>query len=38
MSIAWIAGVALLVLAEKTLPWGGRINRVTGLSSSPGVL
>ena len=28
MSIAWIAGVALLVLAEKTLPWGG--SRVTG--------
>jgi predicted metal-binding membrane protein len=30
MSLAWIAGIALLVLIEKTLPWGGRIGRVTG--------
>ena len=30
MNLAWIAGIALLVLIEKTLPWGGRMNRVTG--------
>ena len=30
MNLAWIAGVALLVLIEKTLPWGGRMGRVTG--------
>jgi len=30
MNIAWIAGIALVVLIEKTLPWGGRVNRVTG--------
>jgi predicted metal-binding membrane protein len=30
MSLAWIAGIALLVLAEKTLPFGRRISRATG--------
>ncbi len=30
MNLAWIAGIALLVLIEKTLPWAGRMNRVTG--------
>lgn len=30
MNLAWIAGIALLVLIEKTLPWGGRMSRVTG--------
>ena len=30
MNLAWIAGIALLVLIEKTLPWGGRISRLTG--------
>jgi predicted metal-binding membrane protein len=30
MNIAWIAGIALIVLIEKTLPWGNRVNRVTG--------
>ena len=30
MNIAWIAGIALIVLIEKTLPWGDRVNRVTG--------
>jgi predicted metal-binding membrane protein len=30
MNFAWIAGIALLVLIEKTLPWAGRMNRVTG--------
>ena len=28
MNLAWIAGIALLVLIEKTLPWGGRMGRV----------
>jgi len=31
MNLAWIAGVALLVLIEKTLPWGGRMSRVAGV-------
>ncbi len=30
MSLAWIAGIALLVLIEKTLPWGGWMGRATG--------
>jgi predicted metal-binding membrane protein len=30
MNLAWIAGIALIVLIEKTLPWGGRIGRATG--------
>jgi predicted metal-binding membrane protein len=30
MNLAWIAGIALLVLIEKTLPWGGSMARVTG--------
>jgi predicted metal-binding membrane protein len=30
MNLAWIAGIALIVLIEKTLPWGGRMSRVTG--------
>jgi predicted metal-binding membrane protein len=30
MNLAWIAGIALLVLIEKTLPWGKRISQVTG--------
>lgn len=30
MNLAWIAGIALLVLIEKTLPWGGWMGRVTG--------
>ena len=31
MNLAWIAGIALLVLIEKTLPWGGWMGRVTGI-------
>jgi len=31
MNLAWIAGIALIVLIEKTLPWGGRMGRVTGI-------
>ena len=30
MNLLWIAGLALLVLAEKTLPWGGRMSRLAG--------
>ena len=30
MNLAWIAGVAVLVLAEKTLPWGGATRRIAG--------
>jgi len=30
MNLAWIAAIALLVLIEKTLPWGGWMGRVTG--------
>ena len=26
MNVAWIAGIALLVLIEKTLPWGRRVS------------
>jgi len=30
MSLAWVAGIALLVLAEKALPWGRRVSLGTG--------
>lgn len=30
MNLAWIAGVAVLVLAEKTLPWGIATRRLAG--------
>jgi predicted metal-binding membrane protein len=30
MNLAWIGGIALLVLIEKTMPWGGRMGRATG--------
>ena len=30
MNVLWIAGLALLVLLEKTLPWGGRMSRWVG--------
>ena len=30
MNLIWIAGIALIVLIEKTLPWGGRMTRATG--------
>src|SRR5947209_1899755 len=30
MNLAWIAGIALLVLIEKTLPRGRRVSQVTG--------
>ena len=31
MNIVWIAAIAVLVLAEKTLPWGLRLARVTAV-------
>jgi predicted metal-binding membrane protein len=31
MNLAWIAALALLVLIEKTLPWGGWMSRITGV-------
>jgi predicted metal-binding membrane protein len=31
MNLAWIAGIALLVLIEKTLPLGGRMGRAAGV-------
>jgi predicted metal-binding membrane protein len=31
MNIFWIAAIAVLMLAEKTLPWGLRIARVTAV-------
>jgi predicted metal-binding membrane protein len=32
MNLLWIAALALLVLVEKTLPWGGRMSSVTGIA------
>jgi predicted metal-binding membrane protein len=31
MNLAWIGGIALLVLIEKVLPWGGWMGRATGI-------
>ena len=31
MNLAWIAGIALIVLLEKTLPWGGWMERASGI-------
>ena len=31
MNLAWISGIALLVLIEKVLPWGDWMGRATGL-------
>ena len=30
MNLVWVAALALLVLMEKSLPWGSRMSRVTG--------
>jgi predicted metal-binding membrane protein len=30
MNLAWIALITLFVLFEKTMPWGGRMGRLTG--------
>jgi predicted metal-binding membrane protein len=32
MNLLWVAAIALLVLIEKTAPWGGRMARVTGVA------
>jgi predicted metal-binding membrane protein len=31
MNLGWIAAIALIVLTEKTLPWGGWMGRITGV-------
>jgi len=31
MNLLWVAAIALLVLIEKTAPWGGRMARITGV-------
>jgi predicted metal-binding membrane protein len=31
MNLAWVALIALVVLFEKTMPWGGRMSRLTGV-------
>ena len=31
MNLVWIGAIALVVLIEKTLPWGGRMSRITGI-------
>jgi len=30
MNLVWVGAIALLVLVEKTLPWGSRTSRLTG--------
>lgn len=30
MNLACVAVIALLVLLEKTIPWGGQMSRLTG--------
>ena len=32
MSIPWVVSIALLVFAEKTLPYGARVGRVVGIA------
>ena len=31
MNLAWVGAIALFVLLEKTMPWGGWMSRLTGL-------
>ena len=31
MNLAWVGAIALLVLLEKTAPWGDWMGRLTGL-------
>jgi predicted metal-binding membrane protein len=31
MNLVWVAAITMLVLIEKTLPWAGRMSRVTGV-------
>jgi len=35
MNILWLAGLALLVLIDKTLPWGNRTSHLTGMEDRP---
>jgi len=30
MNLAWVAAIALLVLLQKTIPWGGQTTLLTG--------
>jgi predicted metal-binding membrane protein len=30
MNLAWVVAIALFVLLEKTIPWGGQMSRLTG--------
>jgi predicted metal-binding membrane protein len=30
-NLAWVAVIALLVLLEKTIPWGGQMRVLTGM-------
>jgi predicted metal-binding membrane protein len=30
MNLAWVGAITLLVLIEKTVPWGGRMSLVAG--------
>jgi predicted metal-binding membrane protein len=32
MNLAWVAAIAVFVLLEKTVPWGGRMGRVVGVA------
>ena len=40
MNLHWIAGLSILVLVEKLLPWGQGFSRLTGLAlfAAAGVL
>jgi predicted metal-binding membrane protein len=29
-NLAWVAAIALLVLLQKTIPWGGQTSLLTG--------
>jgi predicted metal-binding membrane protein len=31
MNLAWVAVIALLVLLEKTVPWGRQMSLLTGM-------
>ena len=32
MNLYWIAGLSILVLLEKLLPWGNLFSRLTGVA------
>jgi predicted metal-binding membrane protein len=31
MNLAWVAVITLLVVLEKTIPWGGQMRVLTGV-------